>query len=147
MEVAQEVMRLADDWDRYRDEAEGMEIGPWLIKHLDSNRPLAWYKKHAMAAKWLGPGHVNRVEAAGVLWMHNAGVPDALLDTVRKEISRAYRDNGSVPLRKSQVVRRFQQFVVKRAPRLRLEQRLKDAEARIVRLEKQVRRLGEEPVE
>jgi hypothetical protein len=149
--VAIEVMKLAEHWENYKDQAGGLEIGRWLLKEVDPTVSLRQYIELAKAAKRAGT-MAHRMYSNLLLWLHHA-IPPSGPESEKKFqeclriISRVYKkDNGFRPVKKTQGVRLCARFTARRRTRARSEDIIRELRARIERLEAQVRRLGEEPV-
>lgn len=151
LRVGVEVTQLADRWDEYRDtEAEGMEADKWLRKYVDPTRTLAWYRDHAKASKWIQPtGLHGRLASNLVVWMFHK-MNDEDRDASAKALDKAWRKNGQMPLKLTQGRLLLARFTVRGKSKQRHTERIRELEARIARLEVQVRagcKAGTEPVE
>ena len=145
--VAVEVAKMADVWDKkYKAEAGGLELGPWLIKEVDPTIRLVTYMDLATAAARAGTLS-NRVESGALKWMHHQIPDDKTFKAAFAEVSKEFREQESLPLKLSQVRRVCSRFSVPRRGREGLRDQVRSLKARIVRLEAQVRGLGKEPVE
>lgn len=145
--VSVEVMRLAQSWDKHKLEADGLEIGVWLAKHVDKRRKLSWYARRANAWKLAKDhGFAKCLEPSPACWIVEQ-VPEAQLPAVAKVLEKAYRDGGRVALNHHQVTRLCPQFVPKRKSRQWASEELKAARARIVQLESHVKRLQAQVLE
>lgn len=104
--VSESVVRLAQNWPAYREEAGGLSASGWLTKTFGLGRKLRWFQDRADAVEALG-------EASRRTWHHEAAVWAAqnvtdefsrrrLVDSVNK-----YRidKNNRNPLSEEQVVR------------------------------------------
>jgi hypothetical protein len=63
LRVAEEVMAIANEWDRYADEADGLSCTAWLSKNIGKGCGLAFFKRRFDSVEALGED-VRR-------WMHH----------------------------------------------------------------------------
>jgi len=52
--IAEDVLQIAGEWERYRVEARGLDCTSWLRKELGRGRSLAFFERRAHAVKVLG---------------------------------------------------------------------------------------------
>ena len=141
--VAVEVMRLAERWHDYINEARGLTIGRWLRKYVDPRRLLAWYERKARGYETACKHGIHLcLDSPAASWWRDNVSPPAHAATA-KTLRAAYVTGGRVPLNRGQVARLCKPFV----SRSKIGAELAALRARIARLEAQVRRLGEVPVE
>lgn len=142
--VAVEVMRLSATWDKDRDDAEGMEIGPWLAKYVDGRHFLSWYERRASAYEAAKvAGLHNSMDAHAAVWWvaHVAKSDRADKSPTTEQIRKVCKGQNRVPTSLQQVKRICHEFISARP-----ENALKNAIAHIERLKKQIVGLGAEPV-
>lgn len=152
--VSIEVMKMAEAWDAFREEAGGLEIDAWLVREVDPNRNFDWYRKLAEASEWLGAAIAGNLRSDALRWLWNRVRPsNAKLDTIRQLLRAEWKRNREAPVGLSQVRRICAEYVArkpegKRGIALReAREALGRSEQRIGRLEAQVRELGGEPIE
>lgn len=152
--VSIEVMRMADDWDHYRSEAGDLEISSWVVKELDPDHGLDWYRTLAEAAAWIGNGTWQRLRSAALRWLWDRVRPsEAKLDKIRQIVGNEYKRNRDAPVSLNRVKKLFAEHIARRPEGKRgialreARERAAFQEARCGRLEEQVRALGGEPVE
>jgi hypothetical protein len=151
--VSYEVVRMARDWEDYRDEAGGLEIGAWLVKEVSVGRSFGWYRKRVDAADWIGKGIAEKLDGGALVWLWGQHPDDADVPRIRKLLSAQSISNRGAAVCLSQVRRLCADYVAKQ-PEGRRGRALHEARtlvgelrARCARLETQVRELGGEPVE
>lgn len=152
--VSVEVMKLAQNWDAYREEAGGLEIDAWLVKEVDPGRNFDWYRKLAEASEWIGKVIAGNLRSEALRWLWNRVRPsDAKLDGIRQLLRAEYMRNRGAPVGLSQVKRLCSEYVAKK-PEGKRGASLREAREsagrlaeRIVRLEAQLREAGIEPAE
>jgi hypothetical protein len=146
--VAVEVMSLASDWGRHKAEAGGLEIGRWARKELHPTWRMNKYRELAEAAERAGP-FWNRIPSNALLWMHNQIPAEDAFNAALKDVSALFNKQGKRPPTLGQVRTVANRFCIAESTRETLREKLKAAEARIERLEAQVRagcKAGTEPV-
>jgi hypothetical protein len=148
--VAIEVAKMAEHWDtKWKAEAGGLELGPFLIKEVDPTVKLSTYMELAAGAKRAGTLAL-RVESRGLRWMHRQIPSDESFKAAIADVARAFKEQGSLPLKLSQVHRVCARYSVPAKGREGLRAEVRRLKDRIVRLEDQVRAgcpKGTEPVE
>jgi hypothetical protein len=147
--VAVEVMRLAEDWGSYKAEAGGLEIGRWARKELHPTWRMNKYRELNEAAQRAG-AFWDRIPSNALLWMHNQIPSEEAFNAALKEVSALFNKQGKRPPTIGQVRTVANRFCVAESTRETLREKLKAAEARIERLEAQVRagcKAGTDPVE
>lgn len=146
LECAREIVKMSKNWAHYRQEANGLEINKWLVKEIDPTRRLSWYIDRVERADKIGP-IAQRLDHQSIYWLGGAVTDPENIKSVAQHLNEAFMRNGRVLLKKSQVVRICERFTTKGQSRMRTEDKLRIALARITRLEEQLRKAGLEPVE
>jgi hypothetical protein len=125
--VAQEVVRLGNKWDDYRDEAGGADCTTWLKKHVTGSKGLAWFERLNAAVETVGRGHANRMESEATLWVGQS-LAAAHRPTVLERVSKQYRKNNSSCVTIWQVRRLAAEFLSPRKAKVCVRcQQLEDA--------------------
>lgn len=145
LDVAVEVMKLANAWADYESEHNGKRIGVWLKEQVDPTRSLAWYKDRATAQRLLGAGLTARLEGPAAVWLAHA-VSESDLPSVREVLGNAYRMNRSIPLKQTQLKRLCRAFVQPTSDRYRDRASAAILQARVDQLEAQIRSMGGKPL-
>jgi hypothetical protein len=147
--VSIEVMKLAASWEKYRDEAGGKEIGPWLTSYVHPTKRLQWYRDRAEAAcSLVAKRHklAERMDSGALVRLCKGVTGDAQLESAAKVVGAAYAKNNKMPVTVGQLSKICSQFITKGNSRQRQSEEIRALRARCVRLEEQVRGLGGEPV-
>lgn len=134
--IALEVMKLSARWESHRVEAGGLSCSTWLRRELGPGRGLPFFRKRAEAVARLGGQFAARLNHGCAVWIYQ-NVPDQLLSPLMTEISKLYRQQGSVCVTLVQA-RRVYYDLAKIRPR-------KKKCARCELLEAQLRKLGVDP--
>jgi hypothetical protein len=139
--VAAEVVKLAEDWPAYQEEAGGATATQWLRSTLGKGQGLPWFARRHEAVKKLG-------EACRRTWHHEAAVwaaenvgDDVSLRRLKDAVHDAYVANGRNPLTEPQV-RGVAAKVLGRAKRGRVCKGCAEARARVALLEETLRKAG-----
>jgi hypothetical protein len=143
-----EVMHLAETWESRKAEAGGMELGPWLRKHVHPSRSLAWYERKARGVRAAKThGIAGRMDSTAVCWWAD-NVPEKARAATAQLIRDAWFLGKRVVLNRGKVARLCAPFVSRRTVvRIVVSEELQRLRARIERLEAQIRALGAKPVE
>jgi hypothetical protein len=101
--VAGEVVRMAEDWESYKVEAEGLTASQWLANTFGQGKGLPWFNRRHEAVQRLG-------EACRRTWHHEAAVwvaenvrDDVSLRRLKDAAHDAYVENGRNPLTLGQI--------------------------------------------
>jgi len=151
--VAVEVMRLAEHWSEYREEAGGQEIGAWLKANVDPTWGLREYKIRAEAAKAMRETGVTKwVDDEMLVWLYNATPSKEALEACTRDLHRVYVENGHRVVKHSQGIKVCERFVTRGKTRQRAHEQIRALKAKVAELEGkvtvlrvQVRRLGGVP--
>lgn len=142
-----EIVAIANAWENKYAVEHGGTVADWL-RELHPAQTLAWYKRRSDAVAALGKSVTARLHHEAAVWVLN-NVPSNLFEGIKFEVNKLYRDNGSMPVTKTQIVKSGKALmeVTEKAKKPRACVNCTALEARVERLEKQIRRLGEEPVQ
>lgn len=146
--VAVEVVALSESWDKYAAEAGGLTCTQWLRAEIHPDQGIGWYKARARAYEAFGKAVASRLHHEAAVWAVN-NVPDTYIEKLKFAICTLYRDNGSMYVTVGQVRKIGRAIMGLREslkPITRACATCEELEARIERLEEQVRGLGAEPV-
>lgn len=103
--VAPKIVKLADEWENWRTEAEGLTCSQWLIRLTGNDKHNdAYFRRRAEAVRRIGE-HARRV------WHHEAAIwacghlaDDVSLKRLSKEVNEVSRKRGGQPQCKSTVI-------------------------------------------
>lgn len=129
--VASEVVALSEEWESYKQEAEGLSCTAWLRSKLGKGMGLAWFKDRHRAVQVLGESCRRTIHHKMAVWVMNQ-VPPEKLREVKEELMRGFLENGRNPLTPRQGERRVKKIIgTKATPRvcgrcLMLEAKLKE---------------------
>jgi len=94
--IAAEVVSLANDWERYREEAEGQDCTTWIRKTIPPYN-LARFQRLMNSANKLGDYAKRALHHQAVIFVAN-GVPAPKLEQVKTALIRKYRESGNNPV-------------------------------------------------
>ena len=155
-EIATLILDVRDHWETYwrKQDVKDRTFKQWMVEEL-RQRDIGYYERTVAAKEFLGPDVCKRVTRDGALRIVCHAKTKEDVDLIRPELARMFReDNGSQRLTEGQVHRLLMPIIGsrKRGPTWQEKWRMASdkavkAEARIIRLEQQIRKLGAEPVE
>lgn len=152
-ENAKEIVALSESWDETRKrESGGLDFAMWLARNVSPTKRLSHYVTLAEARKKLGT-NAERMEPRAAVWLARATGEAKPDETTRAKLQKALTRQGQAPLTLAQVRGLCPDLVARGSNRPRvsevevLREKAQAQAKRIERLEEQVRRLGEEPVE
>jgi hypothetical protein len=101
--VSEDVARLADQWDDYREEAGGVDCTTWLKKICGVGRDLAWWMMRHSAVEALGEASRRVVDHTVAVWITRMRrAPD--LEKVMFVLRREQKRNHGIPITKKMAV-------------------------------------------
>lgn len=94
--VAPEILRIAEKWQKYQEEAGGLSATAWLKKKLGQN--LAWFARRAEAVEALGKESATYFNHDAAVWAVQSIRDVNSLTTLKETVFFKTRKNGNNPL-------------------------------------------------
>jgi len=118
--VASEVCSVVDDWERYEQEAKGLNCDAWLKKVFGGGRGTAWFIRRRDAVKLLGEACRRTIHHEVAVWLVNKRLNKTKLEEVKAMLMRECAANGRNPLSPGMAKQRIFQLIGKPHKRTRL---------------------------
>lgn len=116
--IAGEIVELCNNWDAYKEEADGLSASAWLRQVCGAGRGQAWFYSRHRAVERLGEACRRTMHHEVAVWITNH-VTDCHLDEVKLMLMRECKANGGNPLTTPQAIRRIRKITGKSEPRRR----------------------------
>lgn len=113
--AAGDVIALADRWDDYKQEADGLTFTQWIVGVCGAGKDLGWWERRQRAVERIEgtrrDGSARRKLHHEVAVYVAENVADEHLEEVRRMLYTSVKNNGGVPLTPAQAKRRIAKIV------------------------------------
>jgi hypothetical protein len=106
--IAKEVLTVVNHWDKFKADAGGLDVGPWLGKVFGAGRKVKYWSTRAEAVDSLGKSVRRFMHHEVAIWVHQT-VPAQHRTKFVKELAAARNENGGNPVSKMQAARLYRQ--------------------------------------
>lgn len=128
--IAEEIVRMAERWEDFKDAADGLDCSAFLRKHLGKGRGLPFFKERATAVARLGEAVRRTVHHEVAVWA-SRNIPPDLIEPCKLELMRGAKEQNGNPLTLQQAKTRLREILGKRTPRKRECERCKELEEQL----------------
>jgi hypothetical protein len=135
--IASDVVALAAEWDRFKDEAEGLTINGWLRRELGRSARLRYFELRHRAVQELGESIRRTIHHDVAKWIVNS-VASCHWAILVKMLQKARIENGHNALA-FDPAQRLVLRIIGRTPKTRTCSKCIELQARIEILEEQLR--------
>jgi hypothetical protein len=111
--VAEQVVALADTWDNYKSEADGLTCTQWLAGICGAGKGLSWWQRRSEAVAKIGEHARRCIDHTVAVYVSECVDPERMKE-VSMMLVGAMKENGGNPLTIAQARSRVEKLLGKK---------------------------------